>query len=75
MDADPSDAGLVEQAARVACEGNRTAFGRLLGHSDGRTVRAWLSGARGLTATDRLLLRVILAHPSVARWLAAAGAV
>lgn len=66
-----SDPELLEAAIEAATEGNRTAFGRLLGHSDGSRIRSWLRGERPLPATERRLCRVIIAHPSVARWLAA----
>jgi hypothetical protein len=55
---------------RVDGKGNRSAFGRLLGHSDGSRVRAWLREDRGLPPTERRVCRVIVDHPQVARWLA-----
>jgi DNA-binding transcriptional regulator YiaG len=67
-----TDPELLTQAIDVATHGNRSAFGRLLGHTDGSRVRTWLRGDRALPPTERRLCRVIVAHPNVARWLAAA---
>lgn len=68
-----SDAELLEAALAVATDGNRSAFGRLLGHSDGSRVRTWLRGDRALPETERRLCRVLLEHPELSLWLAAAN--
>lgn len=66
------DAALLAAAIDAATDGNRTAFGRLLGHSDGATVRRWLRADRALPATERRLCRAIVAHPEIALWLSEA---
>ena len=38
---------LLAAAIDQATDGNRSAFGRLLGHSDGSRVRAWLRAEPG----------------------------
>jgi hypothetical protein len=68
-----SDADLLTAAIDVATGGNRSAFARLLGHADASTVRRYLRGDRDLPTLERRLCRAIVAHPSVARWLAIAA--
>ena len=66
-----TDAELLAAAIDVATQGNRSAFGRLLGHQDGAQVRDWLAGTVRLSSAVRTLLRVIVAHPqTMRRWLA-----
>jgi hypothetical protein len=66
-----SDPELLSRAITAGTDGNKLAFARLLGHSDASRVHTWLRADRELPPTIRRLCRVIVAHPSVARWLAA----
>lgn len=62
------DAQLLDRAIAVVTNGNRSAFGRWLGHTDGSTVRAWLRGRRPLPDEMRRLCESVTAEPEARAW-------
>lgn len=60
---------LIQSAADAATGGSIAELARLL-HTPDRTVRAWLAETRQPSAIIVLFLRLIVARPQVAKWLA-----